>query len=151
MIRGFKKVSDEHRKFKNAEINLPKRGTKNSAGYDFFSNENIELLPNQKHLFWTDVKSYMQDDEVLKIYVRSSIGIKKGLILANTVGIIDSDYYENSSNNGNIGICLYNNSLEKQNIEKGEKIAQGIFTKYLITDDDDNQIERTGGIGHTGK
>jgi dUTP pyrophosphatase len=151
MIRVFKKVSDEHRKFKNIDINLPIRGTKKSAGYDFFSNEDIEILPNQKHLFWTDVKSYMQDDEVLKIYVRSSIGIKKGLILANTVGIIDSDYYENSSNDGNIGICLYNTTSQNVKIEKGEKIAQGIFSKYLIVDDDDNQTERTGGIGHTGK
>ena len=110
------------------------------------------LQPKQSHLFWTDVKSYMLDDEVLSIHVRSSIGTKKDLMLKNTTGIIDSSYYENVSNDGNIGICLVNMGDKIQKIEKGERIAQGIFTKYLITDNDIClKLERTGGFGSSGK
>jgi dUTPase len=86
--RGFEVVRSDCRKF-NKQIQLPQRGSKDSAGYDFFSNETIELQPFESHIFWTDIKSYMLKGEVLQIYVRSSIGIKKGLMLKNTVGIVD--------------------------------------------------------------
>ena len=150
--RGFEIIKDEHRKHSDIEIQLPTRGDSRSAGYDFYSNETVVLQPKQSHLFWTDVKSYMLDDEVLSIHVRSSIGTKKDLMLKNTTGIIDSSYYENVSNDGNIGICLVNMGDKIQKIEKGERIAQGIFTKYLITDDDIClKLERTGGFGSSGK
>ena len=150
--RGFEIIKDEHRKHINSEIQLPTRGDSRSAGYDFYSNETITLQPNQSHLFWTDVKAYMLDDEVLSIHVRSSIGTKKDLMLKNTTGIIDSSYYENIDNDGNIGICLVNIGKDIQKIEKGERIAQGIFTKYLITDNDVClKSERTGGFGSSGK
>ena len=150
--RGFEIIKDEHRKHSDVEIQLPTRGDSRSAGYDFYSNETVVLQPKQSHLFWTDVKSYMLDDEVLSIHVRSSIGTKKDLMLKNTTGIIDSSYYENVSNDGNIGICLVNMGDKIQKIEKGERIAQGIFTKYLITDDDIClKLERTGGFGSSGK
>ena len=150
--RGFEIIKDEHRKHSDIEIQLPTRGDSRSAGYDFHSNETVVLQPKQSHLFWTDVKSYMLDDEVLSIHVRSSIGTKKDLMLKNTTGIIDSSYYENVSNDGNIGICLVNMGDKIQKIEKGERIAQGIFTKYLITDNDIClKLERTGGFGSSGK
>lgn len=150
--RGFEIIKDEHRKHSDIEIQLPTRGDSRSAGYDFYSNETVVLQPKQSHLFWTDVKSYMLDDEVLSIHVRSSIGTKKDLMLKNTTGIIDSSYYENVSNDGNIGICLVNMGDKIQKIEKGERIAQGVFTKYLITDNDTYlKSERTGGFGSSGK
>ena len=150
--RGFEIIKDEHRKHSDIEIQLPTRGDSRSAGYDFYSNETVVLQPKQSHLFWTDVKSYMLDDEVLSIHVRSSIGTKKDLMLKNTTGIIDSSYYENVSNDGNIGICLVNMGDKIQKIEKGERIAQGIFTKYLIADDDIClKLERTGGFGSSEK
>lgn len=150
--RGFEIIKDEHRKHSDIEIQLPTRGDSRSAGYDFYSNETVVLQPKQSHLFWTDVKSYMLDDEVLSIHVRSSIGTKKDLMLKNTTGIIDSSYYENVSNDGNIGICLVNMGDKIQKIEKGERIAQGVFTKYLIVDEDTClKSERTGGFGSSGK
>lgn len=150
--RGFEIIKDEHRKHSDVEIQLPTRGDSRSAGYDFYSNETVVLQPKQSHLFWTDVKSYMLDNEVLSIHVRSSIGTKKDLMLKNTTGIIDSSYYENVSNDGNIGICLVNMGDKIQKIEKGERIAQGVFTKYLIVDEDTClKSERTGGFGSSGK
>lgn len=147
--RGFEIVSENFRKFPIQEITLPTRGSKKSAGYDFYSNEDKILKSGDKHVFWTDIKAYMQDDEVLKIYVRSSIGIKKGLILANNVGIIDADYFSNPNNDGIIGVCLKNISNEVQQIKKGERIAQGIFEKYLVADNGNTDEERKGGIGST--
>lgn len=150
--RGFEVIKDEHRKHSDVEVQLPTRGDSRSAGYDFYSNETVTLKPNESHLFWTDVKSYMREDEMLSIHVRSSIGTKKNLMLKNTTGIIDSSYYENPSNDGNIGICLVNMGTETQTIEKGERIAQGIFTKYLIADEDNClKSERIGGFGSSGK
>ena len=92
----------------------------------------------------------MLSDEVLKIYPRSSMGVKKHLILPNTVGIIDSDYYNNSSNEGHIMLFLYNYDNEPHIIHKGDKIAQGIFQKFLVSDDAPVD-SRDGGIGSTGE
>ena len=96
-IRGFEEVNKEMKKFDEGTT-LPKRSDSKSAGYDFYSKETAVIQPGEQHLFWTDVKAYMLDDEVLSLYVRSSIGIKQGLTLANTVGIIDSSYYSNPDN-----------------------------------------------------
>jgi dUTP pyrophosphatase len=148
-FRGFKLISCEHRKFKNKEIQLPLRGSKESAGYDFYSNENISLPPQSKHIFWTDIKAYMREGEVLKIYIRSSIGLKKGLVLANSVAIIDKDYFENPNNDGNIGVCLYNSGEYTEEIKDGERIAQGIFEIFLTSDNCNSEEERKGGIGST--
>lgn len=145
--RGFELVSKEHKKTKNEHIILPKRATKNSAAYDFYSNDECAVLPNQVVKFWTDVKAYMQPDEFLMLDVRSSMGGK--FMLANTIGIVDSDYYDNESNEGNIGIFLKNISDEPQIINIGDKIGQGIFVKYLITDNDKVTKTRKGGFGST--
>jgi dUTP pyrophosphatase len=144
---GFKEVDKEHKIFD--DIKLPTRGSKDSAGYDLYSNEDVDIYPNQQHIFWTDIKSYMLSDEVLQIYVRSSIGIKKSLVLGNGTGIIDSDYYNNPKNDGNIAICLRNESDIVQHIIKGEAIAQGIFLKYYLADDIETENKRNGGLGST--
>lgn len=149
--RGFEEVEEKHKKIQNVETILPTRGSQLSAGYDFYSKEETVILPGNKHIFWTDVKAYMMKDEVLEIYVRSSIGIKKGLVLANGTGIIDSDYHNNPDNDGNIGICLRNESDEAQSIMVGERIAQGIFKNYLVADNVSETQKRTGGIGSTDK
>jgi dUTP pyrophosphatase len=149
-IRGFEEVVEEHMKH-NTKTTLPTRGSKYSAGYDFYSKEKVSIAPGQKHVFWTDVKSYMMNGEVLQIYVRSSIGIKKGLVLANGTGIIDADYFSNPDNDGNIGVCLRNENEHTQYIEVGERIAQGIFIKFLPADNVVSNDERSGGIGSTDK
>jgi dUTP pyrophosphatase len=97
----------------------------------------------------TGVKVCMNNDEILKIYPRSSFGFKKQLMLANTVGIIDADYYNNPDNEGHIMIAYYNYGDEPQFIKEGDKIAQGIFEKYLVTDNDSADAERVGGLGST--
>lgn len=129
---------------------LPKRGTKYSAGYDFYTtNESpIEIGAGETVTIPTGIKAYMNNDEVLLIHVRSSVGIKRGLVLTNATGVIDSDYV-NGANGGNIIIALYNNSGYTQTIQPKERIAQGIFMKYLTTDDDNASVERKGGIGST--
>ena len=150
-VRGFRVVKNAHKKFE-AKTQLPVRADAKSAGYDFYSKESYILAPNQTKVFWTDVKAYMLPDEVLMLFVRSSIGIKKGLSLANGTGIIDASYYNNPNNDGNIGIALHNYSKKPVVIKEGERIAQGIFTKYLVTDRDTTlNEERSGGIGSSGE
>lgn len=147
--RGFEEVNITLKKFKNNQVILPVRATMNSAGYDFFAAEDKLLQPKEQYIFWTDVKAYMLTDEVLKIYIRSSLAIKNNLSLVNQTGIIDSDYYSNITNDGNIGICLKNNSDEAFQIHLGDRIAQGVFEKYLKIDDDNNDTTRIGGVGST--
>lgn len=150
--RGFEEVSGQHLKFPSISTNKPIRADKRSAGYDFFSKETVAIKPNESHLFWTDVKAYMQPCEVLYLHVRSSLGIKKSLMLKNTTGVIDSSYYENPSNDGNIGICLYNYGNEPVIVENGERIAQGVFGYYLVADEDKTLHEdRVGGIGSSNR
>ncbi len=150
--RGFEIVENAFRKYPEVDIRLPKRGDSRSAGYDFYSPCDIVIQPNEKVLLFSDVKAYMQDDEVLMLYVRSSIGIKKGLVLSNGTGIIDSSYYNNPSNDGNIGIALHNTSDKVVEIKKGERVIQGIFMKYLTADEDYVIHEhRVGGIGSSNR
>ena len=130
----------------------PRRGTKYSAGYDFISPVEIVIPAHKMAKIPTGVKAAMNEDEILSIYPRSSIGFKTGIRLANTVGIVDSDYYNNSDNEGHIFIKFYNPTDEDYLIHIGDKIAQGIFTKYLIVDDEEEILtERVGGLGSTGK
>ncbi len=137
--------------YEDKNVILPKRGSKHSAGYDFYSLEDYTLHPKEVHLFQTGVKARMNEDEVLLLVVRSSIGIKKGLSLANQVGVIDSDYYGNEKNDGHILIALRNESEKDVTINKEERIAQGLFIHYLISDEDKTEEIRTGGIGSTGE
>lgn len=130
------------------DIKLPVRSTMASAGYDFFAASPAEIMPGETAKIDTGVKAYMGFDEVLKIYPRSSYGIKRNLMLANSTGIIDSDYYENPDNDGHIIIALHNYGPAVQKIEVGDKIAQGIFSKFLDCGDEP-EAKRTGGIGST--
>lgn len=139
--------------FENSNINLPVRSTKNSAGYDVEAAEDCVIpafKPGQKPtLVKTGIKAYMESDEVLILANRSSNPGKKGLILANSIGVVDSDYYGNSDNDGHIMYAFFNFKAEDIEIKKGERIGQAIFQKYLVTDNDIAQGERTGGFGST--
>lgn len=147
-LRGFENVILKHMKSPYSE--LPEQGSVGSAGYDFKMPIDTILKPGEKILVFTNVKAYMQNDEVLELYIRSSLGVKKGLVLSNQVGIIDSDYYSNSSNDGNIGIPLRNTSSDVIHLKKGEKVAQGIFKHFLRSDNCNSIHSRTGGFGSTG-
>ena len=175
--RGFEIVS----KYKDKNINLPKRATKGSAGYDIESAEDITIPSIWKSFFkmlfkyfssddaeWesfrdliakavkptlvpTGLKAYMQNGEVLKLYNRSSNPLKIGLILSNGVAVIDQDYYNNPDNEGHIMAQFINFFPFDIKLEKGVRICQGIFEQYLLTDDDVAEGERIGGHGSTGE
>lgn len=149
MTRGFGVVKNSARTT-DGEITLPVRSDPRSAGYDFYSPVDIVIPPNESRLFFTDVKAYMEDDEVLMLYVRSSMG-KIPVVIANGTGIIDASYYGNPDNDGNIGFRLLNLGKEDYVIRRGDRIGQGVFMKYLITDDDNATGDRCGGFGSSGK
>ena len=149
-LRGFEVAKG----FEDKNINLPERKTKYSAGYDIEAAEDC-VVPAFKPgmnptLIKTGIKAYMQDDEMLCLYNRSSNPKKKGLVMANSVGIIDKDYYGNPDNDGHIMFAFYNMSDKDVQIKKGDMIGQGIFFKFLTTDDDKADGERIGGFGSTG-
>ena len=149
MTRGFEVVKYSARKFADKEIKLPTRGSSKAAAYDFYSNDTYIVEPNKIAKVWTDVKAYMGDNEVLLLDVRSSMGGK--FMLANTIGVIDADYYSNENNDGNIGVFLLNISDETLVVNKGDRIAQGMFFTYLIADNGNTDEVRTGGFGSSGK
>lgn len=147
MKRGFRHVTYEVLKYEK-DGTLPKRADRRSAGYDFYSPLDTIISPKAMVIVWTNIKAYMLPDEVLNLYIRSSMATKKGLVLANQVGVIDSSYYENPENGGNIGIALYNLGDKYVTITEGERIAQGVFSKYLTADDDKPLFDnRSGGFG----
>lgn len=127
---------------------LPIRKTKNSAGYDFEAICDYILKPNEILKIPTGIRVKMNEDEVLFLFVRSSMGFKYNVRMTNQVGVIDSDYY-GADNEGHIYISSQNEGKQDFIIHKGDGIAQGIFTKYLITSDDKVENKRTGGIGST--
>lgn len=150
-IRGFEVVADTHRKHPDVEIQLPRRADKGACASDIYSPIEVELLPGERLLIWTDVKAYMQDGEVCIGNVRSSHG-KPLVRLANTQGWIDQTYYENEGNDGNIGVFISNEGEEVFKINQGDRIAQLMFIPFLVPDND-NPIhnERIGGFGSSGK
>lgn len=148
-LRGFEIAKG----FENKNINLPERKTKYSAGYDVEAAEDI-IIPAfrpgiKPTLVKTGIKSYMQENEYLMLANRSSNPGKKGLILANSVGIIDKDYYGNQDNDGHIMFAFYNVKNEDVEIKKGDCIGQAIFMPFLIADNDKAEGERIGGFGST--
>lgn len=145
-IRGFEVITA----YEDKDIHLPTRKTTESAGYDLECAEAVTLAPGELTLIPTGIKAFMAYDEYLAIHIRSSMAIKRRLALVNSTGIIDSDYYNNEDNEGHIMIAVLNYGNEAVHLEKGERVAQGIFSKYLITNDDDATGVRTGGIGSTG-
>ena len=134
------------------EITLPKRATTGSAGYDFFAPINVQIEPGQECLIPTGIRVKMQENYVLMIFPRSSLGFKYRLQLNNTVGIIDSDYY-NAKNEGHIFCKLTNDTHQDKivEVEKGAGMVQGIFVPFGITTDDEVTSERVGGFGSTTK
>lgn len=134
------------------DIKLPKRATAGSAGYDFYAPMAFELKPGETIKIPTGIRAVIDENWVLKIYSRSSLGFKYRLWLDNLTGIIDSDY-SNSDNEGHIFIKVTNNSLEDKivRINRGDKFAQGIFVQYGTVIDDDTVEERNGGFGSTNK
>ena len=141
--------------FEDKGINLPERKTKYSAGYDIESAEDCVIpafKPGQAPtLVKTGLKAYMKDDEYLMLCNRSSNPKKKGLILANSIGVIDKDYYGNQDNDGHIMFAFYNIKDEDVTIKKGECIGQAIFQKYFLADNDAAEGTREGGFGSTSK
>lgn len=137
MPRGFKVL------YPNAKV--PERATKKSAGYDFYLPEDLWLSadPESVAVVSTGMTVHMQDNEVFQLYLRSSLA-KKGLFLANGVGIIDADYYPNE-----IKVLIRNFSGEEIVLNKGDRIVQGIFTEYKVSDDVPSE-DRVGGFGSTG-
>lgn len=131
------------------ELVLPKRSTKYSAGYDFYSPISFTLNPGERKVIPTGIKVCMNDNEFLAIYIRSSLGFKWDIRMCNQVGIIDAGYYGNSENEGHIFVCLKNEGNSAVTINKEDRFVQGIFTPYLITDDDTVTGIREGGIGST--
>lgn len=146
-----KKLSDEKIKEVYDGLKLPRRATKGSAGYDFFSPLSFTLAPGQSIKFPTGIRAVMCNFMVLLIVPRSGHGFKYRLQLDNTVGVIDSDY-SNSDNEGHIHMKLTNDSKESKilKVNFNDAIAQGIFTSYYVTDDDMASGERNGGFGSTG-
>ena len=131
---------------------LPTRADVGSAGYDFYLSEDTTILPNETKIIKTDIKAQMEQDEVLLLFVRSSIGIKKHLCLANGTGVIDSTYFNNPDNEGNIMGALYNYGTNPVQLKKGDRFMQGVFTKYLSTQNDTTtNTSRNGGIGSSGE
>lgn len=156
-MRHFEKVSyEEFKKYFGdnktlyEEYNIPRRQTKHSAGYDFESLSDYIINPNESVRIPLCIKAQMYEDEVLMLYVRSSMGFKYNVRMCNQVGIIDSDYYNNIDNEGNIFIKLKNEGDIAYNIKKGDKVCQGIFTKFLTTENEEKIDEiRNSGIGST--
>lgn len=141
-LRGFEILNGYEDK-----AQLPTIGTGLSAGHDFYLPESVIINPGETVLVPTGVTAWMQDDEVLELHIRSSLAVKRKIRLGNSVGIIDADYYGK-----NIGAYLENFGYEVVVLEKGERVMQGIFHKYLRSVNSEVlQAERTGGYGSTGK
>ena len=153
-IRGFEAVKEsvleKHFGSKQFEVLTPQRGSQHAAGYDFFAQEDTTIEAGAIALIPVGVKAYMQGDEVLYLYDRSSNPKKKGIVLINSVGVIDSDYYGNPSNDGLIFAQFKNITDAPVVLKRGDAIMQGVFMKYLVADSGNTDAERVGGIGSTG-
>lgn len=137
--------------YNGMDIEIPQRGTYFSAGYDLQSAETVVIGAGETVLVPTGLKAAFPGDEFMAIYPRSSIAGKYGITLANCVGIVDSDYYNNSDNEGHIQVLLKNTSQDDYVVKKGDRIAQAIFQPFNITENDKPRATRTGGFGSTGK
>ena len=144
-----KDISDD--KVLYNEYILPKRATRFSAGYDFYALSDFCIKPGCVMKIPTGVKVIMNDDEALLLFVRSSMGFKHNVRLTNQVGIVDKDYYGNPDNDGHMWVSLQNHGDEDFIVKKGSAFCQGIFMKYLLTDDDDSDASRISGFGSTDK
>lgn len=156
--RGFEYISSEQLLKDCSEmgtlvIKMPRRGTSKSAGYDIFAPYKIVLKPHEEIKVPTGLKAYMQDGEVLLAFPRSGLGFKYYTRLANTVGIIDQDYYNNKNNEGHMWVKIRNEGDKIMEIKEGEAFCQMVFMPFLLVDGDsfNNGEERKGGFGSTTK
>ena len=157
MDRYFEKISFERfsldvkndRKLYD-EYKLPRRASKNSCGYDFLAIEDYIIHPGEIKKIPTGYKAKFLSDEMLMIIVRSSMGFKYNVRMCNQVGVIESDYYNNISNEGHMWVALQNEGDKDYIIKKGDAYAQGIFIKFLTCGDNPEE-ERIGGLGSTNK
>lgn len=140
----FKKdIKDDKKLYE--EYKLPKRSTKNSAGYDFYAVEDFVIKPGEIKRIPTGYRAKFNEDEVLLIVVRSSTGFKYNVRMTNQVGVIDSDFYGSIQNNGHMLVSLQNHGDKDYVVKKGEAYCQGIFMKYLTVDDEEKiETERVG-------
>jgi len=145
-IRRFEVLPE----FRDAGVVLPQRATAASAGYDLACAEAVAILPGAVALVPTGLRAWMPPEEFLAIHIRSSVGTRRGLALANGTGVIDSDYAGNPDNGGHILIALRNLGPEPVSLQRGERIAQGVFLRYLLTSDDAPGAARAGGFGSSG-
>ena len=149
MKRGFEVISEFEEMPKGERPRLPERKTSGSAGYDFYAMEDI-LIPAGDYVWIrTGIKAYMPPDEFLALYMRSSMGIKNSLRLVNCTAVIDSDYYNNPYNEGEIIAVVKNEGRQAYLLHKGERFMQGVFHKFYVADNDNAGGVRTGGIGST--
>ena len=130
-------------------LELPKRATKGSAGYDFYSPIDFKLKPRQTIKIPTGIRCEMNSDYALFIMPRSGLGFKYQIFLSNTLALIDSDFAY-SDNEGHIMIKLLNNGKKDLYIKEGDKFCQGVFIPYGVTIDDNVDDKRNGGLGSTG-
>lgn len=145
--RGFELV-------KGADIHtiLPSRATKGSACYDFYAPHDIVIPPlGKSEPVALGIKAYMPEGWALLLFGRSGLANRDDITLATCVSVIDQDYYGNPGNDGNIGVVLRNSGVKAVKLEKGERICQGMFVQFGLTDDDRATGERAGGFGSTGK
>ncbi len=151
MMRKFEKISFEQ--FKKdikddkklyQSYSIPKRETEYAAGYDFEALEDFTIVPNETKKIPTGIKAVMNDDEVLFLIVRSSQGFKYNIRMCNQVGVIDKDYYNNKDNEGHIWIKIKNEGDKEYIVKKKDKIIQGIFLKYLTTNEETDDFVRRG-------
>lgn len=150
-MRKFAPVRKEFKKYNDDEIKMPVRATKHSVCYDCYSPIDTTVEPGDTNLIFTNVKAYCNHDEGFILASTSGMG-KRGIILANGIGIIESDYADNESNDGNIGFMLHNIGKETYTVKKGDKIGQIFFFKFLTVDDEVAPTEtRKGGFGSTVK
>lgn len=138
--------------WENQDIKIPERATAYAAAYDLEAATDVVVpifAPGVKPtIIPTGLKAYCQPDECYFIFNRSS-GASKGLVLANGVGVIDADYYENPTNDGHFSVVVFNVSDHEITIKKGDRIAQLVFQKYLLADNDTASGKRQGGFGST--
>ncbi|MCR5558890.1 dCTP deaminase domain-containing protein [Schwartzia sp. (in: firmicutes)] len=146
--RGFEVVSA----FADKGIHLPARKTAASAGYDIEAAEERVLAPHEVTIVPTGIKAYMQENEYLGIHVRSGFSARNNVSFINSQGIIDADYYNNEDNEGHIMLAFHNHGDKPVLVEKGMRVAQGIFYSYLTVDGDEagHGEKRRGGMGSTG-
>lgn len=150
-MRKIERVKDSAIMYGQSNVIIPKRSTKFSAGYDIYSPIDIVIPAGEIVTIWSNIKACCNENECILLLVRSSLG-RKDICLANSVGLIDCDYYSNPDNDGNIGVSLKNRGSADYQINKNDKIAQLLFVPYLtIDDEEETNAIRNSGFGSTGR